>query len=249
MNEASHAHSPAPPVGHNRPRNPGVGLDASWFEPVGVNASAVERRAASLAARRSVKKEYQAAWLVRALTCVDLTTLAGDDTPGRVHRLCAKARHPLDEDILEALGLAEFAADRRRGLRLPDDGRARRQGAGGVGDSRRLGRHGVPRRPDAAEAAPRRNRLRRERRRRRDRHRRHARPCAQSRLDGALRRSQGDARGVRRGPSQGDSRHRRSEDASQRLFRQHGRDAGRRRFHQDLHRQGGRQRHACPSVW
>jgi deoxyribose-phosphate aldolase len=107
LNEASHAHSPAPPVGHNRPRNPGVGLDASWFEPVGVNASAVERRAASLAARRSVKKEYQAAWLVRALTCVDLTTLAGDDTPGRVHRLCAKARHPLDEDILEALGLAD----------------------------------------------------------------------------------------------------------------------------------------------
>ena len=67
----------------------------------------MERRAASLPARRSVKKEFQAAWLVRAITCIDLTTLAGDDTPGRVVRLCAKARHPLDEDLIEALGLAD----------------------------------------------------------------------------------------------------------------------------------------------
>ncbi len=107
MNEASHANPTAPPAGHNRARNPGVPLDVSWFDSVGVNASAVERRTATLAARRSVKKEYQAAWLVRALTCLDLTTLAGDDTPGRVHRLCAKARRPLDEDILEALGLID----------------------------------------------------------------------------------------------------------------------------------------------
>ncbi len=107
LNEASHANVSAPPAGHNRPRNRGVALDVSWFEPVGVNASAVERRAASLTARRSVKKEYQAAWLVRALSCIDLTTLAGDDTPGRVRRLCAKARRPLDEDILEALGLSD----------------------------------------------------------------------------------------------------------------------------------------------
>ncbi|HYA72141.1 MAG TPA: deoxyribose-phosphate aldolase, partial [Roseiarcus sp.] len=107
MNEASHANSSASPAGHNRARNPGVPLEVSWFEPVGVNASAVERRVASLTARRSVKKEYQAAWLIRALTCLDLTTLSGDDTPGRVHRLCAKARRPLDEDILEALGLID----------------------------------------------------------------------------------------------------------------------------------------------
>ena len=118
LNEASHANSSAPPAGHNRARNPGVPLDVSWFEPVGVNASAVERRTASLVARRSVKKEYQAAWLVRAVTCLDLTTLSGDDTPGRVRRLCAKARRPLDEDIVEALDLDRFAADRRRGLRL-----------------------------------------------------------------------------------------------------------------------------------
>jgi deoxyribose-phosphate aldolase len=99
-------HAPLTP-GHNRARNAGVALDTSWFEGVGVNASAVERRAASLTARRSVKKEYQAAWLVRALTCIDLTTLAGDDTPGRVRRLCAKARRPLSEDLLAALELTE----------------------------------------------------------------------------------------------------------------------------------------------
>jgi deoxyribose-phosphate aldolase len=93
-------------AGHNRPRNPGAPLAPDWFESVGVNASAVERRAATLTTRRSVKKEYQAAWLVKAMTCIDLTTLSGDDTPGRVRRLCAKARHPLDEEALKALDLA-----------------------------------------------------------------------------------------------------------------------------------------------
>jgi deoxyribose-phosphate aldolase len=107
VNEVNHADSSAPQAGHNRARNPGVPLDVSWFEDIGVNASAVERRTATLSARRSVKKEYQAAWLVRALTCLDLTTLAGDDTPGRVRRLCAKARRPLDEDVVAALGLSE----------------------------------------------------------------------------------------------------------------------------------------------
>lgn len=105
MNEASQFGSPG--AGHNRARNSGAPLETSWFEPVGVNASAVERRAASLPARRSVKKEFQAAWLVRAVTCLDLTTLAGDDTPGRIRRLCAKARRPLDDDLVEALGLAD----------------------------------------------------------------------------------------------------------------------------------------------
>ena len=95
------------PLHHNRARNAGVPLDASWFESVGVNASAVERRAATLTARRSVKKEFQAAWLVQALTCIDLTTLAGDDTPGRVRRLCAKARRPLSDELLTALELTD----------------------------------------------------------------------------------------------------------------------------------------------
>jgi deoxyribose-phosphate aldolase len=90
-----------------QPDNPGIPFD---FEPVAgirVNLSAVERRAATLVTRRTVKKEWQAAWLVKALQCIDLTTLSGDDTEGRVRRLCAKARHPLRDDIAEALEIAE----------------------------------------------------------------------------------------------------------------------------------------------
>ena len=94
-------------VAHGHARNPGTPLQADWFEDIAVNRSASERRAASLPTRRTVKKEYQAAWLVKAITCIDLTTLAGDDTPGRVRRLCAKARKPVRDDILEALGLAD----------------------------------------------------------------------------------------------------------------------------------------------
>lgn len=97
-----------PPVaGHNCYRNPGVALERPWFEPVVVNASAVERRTETLTRRRSVKKDAQAAWLVQALTCIDLTTLAGDDTPGRVRRLCAKARNPLSDELLAALDLTD----------------------------------------------------------------------------------------------------------------------------------------------
>jgi deoxyribose-phosphate aldolase len=90
----------------NMTRNAGVKFTPEWFEGHQVNTSAAEKRAATLTTRRSVKKEYQAAWLVKALTCIDLTTLSGDDTPGRVHRLCAKARTPLREDIVQSLGLA-----------------------------------------------------------------------------------------------------------------------------------------------
>jgi deoxyribose-phosphate aldolase len=73
-----------------------------------VNLSAVERRAATMSTRRTVKKEWQAAWLIRAIECMDLTTLAGDDTPGNVQRLCAKARQPIRQDMMEALGLAHL---------------------------------------------------------------------------------------------------------------------------------------------
>lgn len=88
-------------------RNPGMALDLDWIESVRVNRSAVERRTDSLNGRRTVKKDWQAAWLLKAVTCIDLTTLAGDDTPGRVKRLCAKARMPVREDLLEALGVAD----------------------------------------------------------------------------------------------------------------------------------------------
>lgn len=86
-------------------RNPGMPLDLDWVLGAQANTSAIERRAATLPGRRSVKKDYQAAWLLKAITCIDLTTLSGDDTPGRVRRLCAKARQPVRPDILDALGM------------------------------------------------------------------------------------------------------------------------------------------------
>ncbi|MBS0564586.1 MAG: deoxyribose-phosphate aldolase [Proteobacteria bacterium] len=89
----------------NRPRNAGVPLQRDWFEQIAVNTQAAERRAATLTTRRTVKKEWQAAWLVNAIRCIDLTTLSGDDTPDRVARLCAKARRPLDDHLMEGLGL------------------------------------------------------------------------------------------------------------------------------------------------
>src|SRR5215468_9909726 len=70
--------------------NTGIPLDREWVESVRINTSAVERRAATLIARRTVKKDWQVAWLLRAITCMDLTTLAGDDSEERVRRLCAK---------------------------------------------------------------------------------------------------------------------------------------------------------------
>jgi deoxyribose-phosphate aldolase len=85
-------------------RNPGIPLDLDWVYSTRINRSAVERRTATLVTRRTVKKEWQAAWLLRAITCIDLTTLSGDDTPGNVIRLCAKARRPIRSDILKALG-------------------------------------------------------------------------------------------------------------------------------------------------
>jgi len=89
-------------------RNPGITLDFSWVNEVRINRSAVERRAATLVTRRTVKKEWQAAWLLKAITLIDLTTLAGDDTPGNVMRLCAKARQPVRQDMLQALGAEDL---------------------------------------------------------------------------------------------------------------------------------------------
>ncbi|MBI1258242.1 MAG: deoxyribose-phosphate aldolase [Chloroflexi bacterium] len=93
---------------HQHPRNPGLPLDLGWINRERVNTSAAERRAATLGTRRSVKKDWQAAWLLRAITCIDLTTLSGDDTPGNVKRLCAKARQPVRQDLLDALGVGDL---------------------------------------------------------------------------------------------------------------------------------------------
>ncbi len=116
-------------------RNPGLPLDLDAARAIRVNRSAVERRAATIPTRRTVKKEWQAAWLLRAITLMDLTTLSGDDTPGSVRRLCAKAAHPLRDDLVRGLGaeslgvtvgavcvyhgLVETAVDALRGTGIP----------------------------------------------------------------------------------------------------------------------------------
>ncbi len=89
-------------------RNTGIALNLDWIREVRVNTSAVERRAQSHVARRTVKKEWQAAWLLRAITCIDLTTLSGDDTDERVRRLCAKGRHPIQQELEQKLGIEEL---------------------------------------------------------------------------------------------------------------------------------------------
>jgi deoxyribose-phosphate aldolase len=88
--------------------NAGVPLNLDWVDEVRLNTSAVERRAATLVTRRTVKKDWQIAWLLKAITCMDLTTLSGDDTHERVRRLCAKARAPLTEEVKAALGIAQL---------------------------------------------------------------------------------------------------------------------------------------------
>ena len=86
-------------------RNTGVDLNLDWVSSIQANTSAIERRASSIGSRRSIKKQHQAAWLLQAVKCMDLTTLSGDDTTGRVRRLCAKAKNPISKTILEKLGL------------------------------------------------------------------------------------------------------------------------------------------------
>jgi deoxyribose-phosphate aldolase len=100
---ASAMHNQLPQV--LSPRNPGMPLDLDWVARVQANTSAIERRAATLPGRRTVKKAHQAAWLAKALSLIDLTTLSGDDTVGRVQRICAKARNPVRAELLDQLGL------------------------------------------------------------------------------------------------------------------------------------------------
>jgi deoxyribose-phosphate aldolase len=87
------------------PRNTGIDLDLDWVSSIQANTSAIERRAATIASRRSIKKQHQAAWLIQAVRCMDLTTLSGDDTIGRVKRLCAKAKKPISTTLTDELGL------------------------------------------------------------------------------------------------------------------------------------------------
>jgi deoxyribose-phosphate aldolase len=106
--ERTHAPVFATQGGRTLAPNRGIPLNLDWVEDVQVNTSAIERRAQTLVTRRTVKKEWQAAWLLRAITCMDLTTLSGDDTERRVLRLCAKGRHPVQQSILEKLQVQEL---------------------------------------------------------------------------------------------------------------------------------------------
>ena len=102
------AAAPVMLYGREMSANRRMPLNLDWVEEVRVNTSAVERRAATIPARRSVKKEWQAEWLLRAIACMDLTTLSGDDSAERVRRLCAKARRPVEDKIVKALGIEEL---------------------------------------------------------------------------------------------------------------------------------------------
>jgi len=93
---------------HDFERNPGTPLNLDWVESVRVNRSATERRTSTLAARRSVKKDHQVAWLLKAISLIDLTTLSGDDTPAKVRRLCQKAKNPVRDDLIRTLGVEEL---------------------------------------------------------------------------------------------------------------------------------------------
>jgi deoxyribose-phosphate aldolase len=95
-------------VGDDNHRNPGTALKLDWIDSIRVNLSAVERRVNALAGRRSVKKDWQTAWLLKAIGLIDLTTLAGDDTAARVRRLCEKAKNPLRQEVLAQLGVADL---------------------------------------------------------------------------------------------------------------------------------------------
>src|SRR5881394_2022698 len=92
-------------AGRDLQPNRGIPLNLDWVNAVRVNTSAVERRAETISTRRTVKKDWQAAWLLRAVTCMDLTTLSGDDTDERVRRLCAKARQPIQQELVQKLGI------------------------------------------------------------------------------------------------------------------------------------------------
>jgi len=94
--------------GKSDQRNPGISLDLEWVDAVQVNRSAVERRCSSLTKRRSIKKEWQAAWLLKAIHCMDLTTLSSDDTPDRARRLCSKALRPLKQELTNDLGITSL---------------------------------------------------------------------------------------------------------------------------------------------
>ena len=194
-------------------RNPGCAFNADWVASVRVNRSAVERRADTLPKRRTVKKDWQAAWLLKAVRTIDLTTLSGDDTPGTVQRICAKARQPVREDLLGRARRPAGRDPRRGGVRLPRARVDRGGGAARVGHpgGRRL--HRVPGRPQPFRAARAGDRDVGGGRGPGDRHRHQPRPGPDRPLEGPLRRGAGVPQGLRARAHEDDPRHRRARHA------------------------------------
>ena len=226
--------------------NRGTPLNLDWVKQVRVNTSAVERRAQTHVARRTVKKEWQAAWLLRAITCMDLTTLSGDDTDERVRRLCAKARQPLQQELVKRLGIEEL------GMKVAAVCVYHRFVETAVRALEGSGIHvaavstGFP-----AGLSPLEERVAEIRRsvgsgRKRDRHRHHTRPRIRRTMAGTLRRGCRVQAGLRRGTYESDPRDRRSADSAQCGARQlRGYDGG-CGLHQDINRERNDQRHtAC----
>ncbi len=226
-------------------RNPGMPLDLDWVAGAHVNKSAVERRVATLPLRRTVKKDWQAAWLLRAVTCIDLTTLSGDDTPGRVKRLCAKARQPIRPDMLARMGLngeritvgavcvypnrVADAVQALRGSDIPVASVATGFPAGQTPLPQRIGEI-----EQAIEAGAQRDRRGHPAQLRPDR-----------RLGSALQRDRPVPQNLRRGcPHEDHPGYRRPGHAQAGLSGQSGGHDGRLGLHQDLHWQGSGQRHA-----
>ncbi len=137
--------------------NRGVPLNLDWVKQVRVNTSSVERRAQTHVARRTVKKDWQAAWLLRAITCMDLTTLSGDDTDERVRRLCAKGRQPIQQDLVKQLGNRGPQHSGCGDLRVPPVRRNRTKGTRRQRRASRCRGHWISRRTVAIVRAHRRN--------------------------------------------------------------------------------------------
>ena len=239
-NNAPHSVQPIPVVLNGRTLEPNrrIPLNLDWVEEIRVNTSAVERRAATHVTRRTVKKDRQAAWLLRAIACMDLTTLSGDDSAERVRRLCAKARNPLQRHLVEGLGIEELHLTVGAVCVYHAFVETAVKALEGTGIPVAAVSTGFP-----AGLSPLAERVRgdsplRRSRRAGDRHRHHPRARLQRRVAGALRRSRRLQGRLRPRAHEGHPRHRRPADAAQRGARQLGRHDGRRGLHQDLHRQG-----------
>ena len=187
----------------------------------GVDQVGAEQRAAGLGTR-SIKTSAKEYALDLAIRMVDLTTLEGSDTPGKVRALCLQGDAPRPRR-------PDLPAGRGR-LRLPRHGRRRQGDPRRLRGARRLGGHRLPQRSCGAGHQARRRRGRRRRRRRRDRHGDRPGRVPVRALPRGLRGDRGRrARPAATRAPEGDLRDRRAADLRQRTTRQLAGDDGRRR--------------------